>query len=50
MNSSACSGIREWGEYCDEFEERKRAARTIPSVIDDEKGEGGGEGGGEEGG
>ena len=31
-----------------EFEERKRAARTIPSVIDDE-GEGDCEGDGEEG-
>ena len=36
MNSPSCPGIKEWREYCQEFEEKMVAARDVPSVMDED--------------
>ena len=50
MSSPSCSGIKEWKEYCKEYEVNMIRARESPSVVEQEGVGGGEEGGGTEGG
>ena len=34
-NDALCPGVKEWREYCAEFEEKKRVARESPTIMEE---------------
>ena len=40
-NSPSCSGIRDWSEYCEEYERKKEEAKGISSVFEEGRRTGG---------
>ena len=36
MSSPRCLGMKDWRQYCIEYDERKRTAKEVPSVIEEE--------------
>ena len=37
MTNPICPGIKEWGDYCDEYDKKMEEARLVPSVVEKEK-------------